>query len=57
MDFISIDANSDWFENISAENKNNIQKGIEDLDNGRIYQHNDVVKLVKNKSSSFKSSK
>lgn len=57
MDFISIDTDSDWFENISVENKKNIQKGIEDIENGRIHQHKDVVKMVKSKISSFKNAK
>ena len=36
MDFVSIADNEDWYENLSANDKKSIQKGIEDLENGRI---------------------
>ena len=37
MDFVSIVNNEDWYENLSAKEKNLIQKGIEDLENGRVH--------------------
>jgi hypothetical protein len=56
MDFISIENDSDWYENLSIDNKKNIQKGIDDLENGRIHLHEDVTKLAKTRIASLKSS-
>jgi hypothetical protein len=54
MDFISIENDSDWFENLSLESKKNIQKGIDDLENGRIHSHEDVLKMAKARIASLK---
>ncbi len=49
MDFVSIANNEDWYENLSAKEKKSIQKGIEDLENGRVHSHEEVMALAKEK--------
>lgn len=42
-------ANSDtdnWYENLSAENKASIQKGLDDADNGRFVDYSEVKAKV-----------
>lgn len=54
MDFISIENEEDWFENLSFLEKKNIQKGIDDIENGRIFSHNDVMNLAKKRIAELK---
>jgi hypothetical protein len=54
MDFVSIENESDWFENLSFLEKKNIQKGIDDIENGRIFSHNDVMNLAKKRIAELK---
>lgn len=54
MDFVSLDEQDDWYENISENEKKLIQKGIEDLDNGRIHTHEEVMALGKMKIAELK---
>jgi len=54
MDFVSIENEEDWFENLSFLEKKNIQKGIDDIENGRIFSHNDVMNLAKKRIAELK---
>lgn len=54
MDFVSIENEADWFENLSFLEKKNIQKGIDDIENGRIFSHNDVMNLAKKRIAELK---
>lgn len=54
MDFVSNANNEDWYENLSAKEKKSIQKGIEDLENGRVHSHEEVMALAKKKISELK---
>ncbi|MBC7847353.1 MAG: hypothetical protein H7Y10_12780 [Flavobacterium sp.] len=54
MDFISIENEEDWYENLSFSEKKNIQKGIDDIENGRVFSHNDVMTLAKKRIAALK---
>ena len=54
MDFISIENEEDWYENLSFSEKNNIQKGIDDIENGRTFSHNEVMTLAKKRIAGLK---
>lgn len=54
MDFVSIENEDDWYENISFSEKKNIQKGIDDIENGRVFSHNEVMNLAKTKITTLK---
>lgn len=54
MDFVSIENEEDWFENLPFLEKKNIQKGIDDIENGRIFSHNDVMNLAKKRIAELK---
>lgn len=56
MEFISIENDLDWYENLSIDNKKNIHKGIDDLENGRIHSHEEVIKMSKTRIAFFKNS-
>ncbi|WP_396140104.1 hypothetical protein [Flavobacterium sp.] len=57
MDFVSIADNEDWYETLSANDKKSIQKGIEDIENGRIHSHEEVMALTKKKIADLKKTK
>lgn len=54
MDFVSIENEEDWYENLSSSEKKNIQKGIDDIENGRIFSHNEVMTLAKKRIAALK---
>lgn len=54
MDFISIENEEDWYENLSFSEKNNIQKGIDDIENERTFSHNEVMTLAKKRIAGLK---
>ena len=54
MDFVSIENEEDWYENLSFSEKNNIQKGIDDIENGRVFSHNEVMTLAKKRIAALK---
>lgn len=54
MDFVSIENEDDWYANLSLTEKKNIQKGIDDLENGRIHSHNDVMSFAKKRIAALK---
>lgn len=54
MDFVSIENEEDWYENLSFSEKKNIQKGIDDIENGRVFSHNEVMTLAKKRIAALK---
>jgi hypothetical protein len=54
LDCISLENEEDWYENLSLSEKKNIQKGIDDIDNGRIFSHNEVMTLAKKRIAELK---
>ena len=54
MDFVSIENEDDWYENLSFSEKRNIEKGINDIENGRTFSHNEVMTLAKKRIAALK---
>lgn len=54
MDFVSIEKNDDWYENLSFSEKKNIQKGIDDIENGSIFSHAEVMSIAKKRINELK---
>ena len=54
MDFVSIENEDDWYGNLSFLEKKNIQKGIDDIENGRIYSHIEVMTFAKKRIAALK---
>ena len=42
LDFIEITKTNDWYDDLNYEQKESIDKGIKDLDNGNTYSDEDV---------------
>jgi len=38
----SSDSNKDWWDELSDEQKSGIERGLEDVDNGRVHSHKDI---------------
>ena len=47
LDFVELSKTTDWWEEISMENKTSIQKGLDDLKNNRTHSDEDVRKSVR----------
>jgi hypothetical protein len=54
LDFVSIEKEEDWFDNLSVTDKKNIEKGIDDLENGRKHHHEDVLAFAKKRIAELK---
>jgi len=46
--------NDDWFHSLSSSEKDSISKGLQDLENGNVVSHQEVIASVKNKIASLK---
>lgn len=57
MDFVSIENEEDWFENLSSSEKKNIQKGIDDIENGNVFSHLEVMTIAKKRITALKNKK
>lgn len=57
MDFVSIANNEDWYETLDENEKVSIQKGIEEIEKGRVHSHEDVIASAKKKIAELKNSK
>ncbi|WP_291100968.1 MULTISPECIES: hypothetical protein [unclassified Flavobacterium] len=57
MEFVSIVDEEDWHENLSVNEKKTIQRGIKDLENGRIHSHEEVMAISKRRIADLKNSK
>lgn len=57
MDFVSIVEKEDWYESLSINEKKAIQKGVEDLENGRTHSHDEVMTFAKKRIAELKNSK
>ena len=42
LDFIKISKSTDWYDDLTLQQKESINKGIEDLENGNTYADEDV---------------
>lgn len=46
LDFIEISKTTDWYDELNFKQKESINKGIEDLENGNTYADEDVRKDI-----------
>ena len=46
LDFIKISKTTDWYDELNFKQKESINKGIEDLENGNTYADEDVRKNI-----------
>ena len=46
--------NDDWYHSLSSSEKESITKGLQDLENGNVVSHEDVMTSVKNKIAALK---
>ena len=46
LDFIEISKTNDWYDELNFKQKESINKGIEDLENGNTYADEDVRKNI-----------
>ncbi|MGK0413838.1 MAG: putative transcriptional regulator [Polaribacter sp.] len=46
--------NDDWFNSLSSSEKESIKKGLQDLENGNVISHKEVMASVKSKIASLK---
>lgn len=54
-DFLSKQTkNDDWYHSLSSSEKESITKGLQDLENGNVVSHEDVMTSVKNKIAALK---
>ena len=54
-DFLSIQTkNDDWYHSLSSSEKESITKGLQDLENGNVVSHENVMTSVKNKIAALK---
>jgi predicted transcriptional regulator len=47
LDFIELKESTDWWNELNDENKASIERGLEDLKNGRVHSDEDVRKSVR----------
>ncbi|QTE21708.1 hypothetical protein [Polaribacter cellanae] len=47
-------SNNDWHHELSSAEKKSISKGLQDLENGNILSHKEVINAVKSKIASLK---
>ena len=54
FDFITVEDNEDWYSSLSVSQKQSIEKGLEDLRNGKTRTNAEVMDSVKAKIQSLK---
>lgn len=54
MDFISIVDQEDWYENLSQNEKNLIQKGIDAIESDQVHSHEEVMSLASKRISDLR---
>ena len=47
LDFVELSKTTDWFDELSPEQKQSIDRGLDDLKNGRVHSDTDVRKSVR----------
>lgn len=54
LDFIELKESTEWWNELNDENKASIERGLEDLKNGRVHSDEDVRKSVRDYISKAK---
>ena len=49
LDFIEITKPKDWWDELTYENKASVERGLDDLNNGRVHSDEDVRNSVRQK--------
>ncbi|MCB9426979.1 MAG: hypothetical protein H6584_08140 [Flavobacteriales bacterium] len=47
LDFVELTKSNDWWDEISAENKASVERGLEDLNHGRVHSDEEVRNSVR----------
>jgi len=47
LDFAEVIATKDWYDELSFENKESIQRGLNDLENGNVHSDSDVRNSIR----------
>jgi hypothetical protein len=47
LDFVELTKSVDWWDELSEDNKASIHRGLDDLDNGRVFSDEDARKAVR----------
>jgi hypothetical protein len=47
LDFVELKEESDWWDDISAEDKASIEKGLDDLKEGRVFSDEEVRNSIR----------
>ena len=47
LDFVELSKTTDWWDEISIENKASIERGLDNLKNGKVHSDEDVRKSVR----------
>ncbi len=42
LDFVELTKTKDWWDELSEENKKSIQKGLDDIENGRVHSDEEI---------------
>ncbi len=42
LDFVELIKTKDWWDELSEENKKSIQKGLDDIENGRVHSDEEI---------------
>ncbi|GAB1858541.1 hypothetical protein MHTCC0001_33800 [Flavobacteriaceae bacterium MHTCC 0001] len=48
--------NKDWYDELSEDYQKDLQKGLDDIDNGRVIPHEQAIAKIKSKINEFKGS-
>lgn len=55
LDFVELTKTTDWYDELTAENKASIDRGLDDLKNNRIHSDEEVRKSVRERILNAKS--
>ena len=47
LDFIELTKTTDWWDEMTSENQASIQRGLDDLENGRVHSDEDIRESVR----------
>jgi len=47
LDFIELTRTTDWWDEMTSENQASIQRGLDDLENGRVHSDEDIRESVR----------
>ncbi|KGO92873.1 hypothetical protein [Flavobacterium subsaxonicum] len=54
FDFITVEDTADWYLSLSDKQKQSIERGLDDVKNGNVISHSEVMQSVKAKIQSLK---